>query len=112
MGIVTPAEVPASVETNTLTGPSDRAQPPPPAYTAIGVIPAEVGWRIEWIDAGGNVTSIQPIVGWLLGTRTSDGLDLTVPVTYLYPVFFSQQTPGSYRFVSPSGLVLDPDTSK
>jgi hypothetical protein len=92
-------------------GPSVRAPAPPPPFTVYGVIPAETAWRIEWLDVDGNVTSIQPIVGWMFGQRTSDSVDLVVPLTHKYPIFFSQQTPGSYRFVSPGGLILDPDPS-
>ena len=93
--------------------PAPLAPQPPPPYTWIGVYAANPQWSIEWVDALGNVMKIEPITGWALGTRQSDGLDLLVPITAKYPIFFSQQTQ-PYRLVGPreQGGVVEPDPSK
>jgi hypothetical protein len=87
----------------------NKAQPPPP-FTVYGVYAANPGWSIEWLDGVGNVTQTDPITGWMFGQRTSDTIDLVVPLTAKYPVFFSQQTQ-PYRLVAPreQNAIVDPN---
>jgi hypothetical protein len=83
-----------------------KAQPPPP-FTVYGVYAAPTGWSIEWLDAVGAIMQTDQITGFMFGNRTSDNIDLIVPMTAKYPVFFSQQT-DPYRIVGPTGVV-NPD---